>query len=718
MIRSELDVLLDKVQDPALRADLRSQIDRIKQRRSFGLVFEQHIPERVRLPQHPIRVGSQVVSRDDDDSPTFEVVLIDDGVATLVQVQDADGAYVQRSEHGTGGQEQAPVHSLVVISDFGEPVLPGFRHVGSIDRGGDRPYHVVINGENHHALEALRFTHAGKVDCIYIDPPYNSGARDWKYNNDYVDDTDAYRHSKWLAFMERRLKLAKELLNPDDSVLIVTIDEKEYLRLGLLLEQTFPSSLIQMVSSVVKPGGTSRVRGFSRVAEYLFFVFLGSADIIWTGDNMLAARTDNDSALSESSLWEGMVRRGIGVVRRQRPKQFYPIYINPELARIVGSGEPLGPYASRDEAPSMPGTTVVWPIKDDGTEGFWQLSPSGLERARQSGTVRVGSFNAKTGQFRIQYMKAKKAKAVAEGAVATLGKDQNGVVILDLASSSLSVESTPRTVWNRAAHDASVGGAGMLNRMLPGRKFPYPKSLYAVEDTIRFFVKDKPDAVVLDFFAGSGTTAHAVARLNRQDGGRRQSIMVTNNEVSADESKDLRNQGLRPGEREWEALGIFQHITRPRVTAAITGRMPDGGPIQGDYRFTDEFPMADGFEENVAFLELRYLDADDIDLGHAFGDIGPLLWLRAGGQGPIASRVDDAGVPLPYVWTDRYGVLFVEDRWRSFVSARPETARTAYIVTYSPTVFAGIAAELPPSMDTIRLYNTYLSMFLRERGRA
>jgi len=214
MIRSELDVLLDKVQDPALRADLRSQIDRLKQKRSFGLVFEQHIPERVRLPQHPIRVGSQVVSRDDDDSPTFEVILIDDGVATLVQVRDPDGAYVQRSEHSVGGLEKAPLDSLVVISDFGEPVLPGFRHLGSVERGGDKPYHVVIKGENHHALEALRFTHAGKVDCIYIDPPYNSGARDWKYNNDYVDANNAYRHSKWLAFMERRLKAREGVAEP------------------------------------------------------------------------------------------------------------------------------------------------------------------------------------------------------------------------------------------------------------------------------------------------------------------------------------------------------------------------------------------------------------------------------------------------------------------------------------------------------------------------
>ncbi len=221
MIRSELDVLLDKIQDQALRADLGSQIERLKQKRSFGLVFEQHIPERVRLPQHPIRVGSQVVSRDADDSTTFEVILLEDRVATLVPVRDADGSYVQRREHGLGVQEQAPVDSLVVISDFGEPVLPGFRQVGSVERGGDKPYHVVIKGENYHALEALRFTHAGKVDCIYIDPPYNSGARDWKYNNDYVDANDAYRHSKWLAFMERRLKLAKVLLNPDDSVLIV-----------------------------------------------------------------------------------------------------------------------------------------------------------------------------------------------------------------------------------------------------------------------------------------------------------------------------------------------------------------------------------------------------------------------------------------------------------------------------------------------------------------
>ena len=173
MIRSELDVLLDKIQDDSLRAALRIQVDRLRQRRSFGLVFEQHMPERVRLPQHPIRVGSQVVRRDDDDSPTWEVLAIDAEDAILAAVRDGDGAYLRRAEHGEVDRERTPLDALVTISDFGEPVLPGLRRLGSVERGGEKPYNVVIKGENHHALDALRFTHAGKVDCIYIDPPFS-----------------------------------------------------------------------------------------------------------------------------------------------------------------------------------------------------------------------------------------------------------------------------------------------------------------------------------------------------------------------------------------------------------------------------------------------------------------------------------------------------------------------------------------------------------------
>ena len=715
MIRSELDVLLDKVQDPALRADLRSQIDRLKQRRSFGLVFEQHIPERVRLPQHPIRVGSQVVSRDEDDGPAFEVILIDDGVATLVQVRDADGAYVQRSEHGLRGQVQAPLDSLVVISDFGEPVLPGFRHLGSIERGGDKPYHVVIKGENHHALQALRFTHAGKIDCIYIDPPYNSGARDWKYNNDYVDDNDAYRHSKWLAFMERRLKLAKELLNPDDSVLIVTIDENERNRLGLLLEQAFPGVPIQMITTVINPKGASLGRDFARVDEHLFVAYFGTARVIPEVRDMLDAR--KNLAPDTSVKWSSLIRGGAKGVRTDSPGAYYPVFVD-VAARVIRSfGDPLPWGVDKASIVPPPGTNAVWPPHHpSGVEGRWGIGPNRAAELYRIGALRLGRIDAQAGKFPMSYLSAGIVDRIEAGEILALGNKPDGTLIVAYPADTKITQ--PKTVWNMQPHNAGEYGSKLLSAFLPRRKFPFPKSLFAVEDALRFFVKDKPNAVVLDYFAGSGTTAHAVARLNRQDGGRRQSIMVTNNGVSADEAKALRSRGLRPGDAEWEALGIFEHITRPRMTAAITGKTPDGEPIAGDYKFTDEFPMADGFDENVGFVELRYLDADDIDLGHAFDDVAPLMWLRAGGQGPIAQRDDQLGAPLPYVWTDHYGVLFDEDRWRSFVSARPETARTAFIVTYSPTVFAGIAAELPTSMDTVRLYDTYLSMFLPERGRA
>ena len=720
MIRSELDVLLDKIQDPALRADLRSQIDRLKQRRSFGLVFEQHIPERVRLPQHPIRVGSQVVSRDDDDSPTFEVIAIEHGVATLVQIRDPDGAYVQRIEHGVGGPERAALDALVVISDFGEPVLPGLHHLGSIERGGDKPYHVVIKGENHHALEALRFTHAGKVDCIYIDPPYNSGARDWKYNNDYVDDNDAYRHSKWLAFMERRLKLAKELLNSEDSVLIAAIDENEVNRFGLLLGQTFPASKVQMVTVLVNPAGASIIDQFSRVDEQLFFVHIGVAR---------PSRTQIDTTPGTSSFvtkdgvakpfrWPSFLRSG-GNSRRQDTKaKFFPVYVEAAGGRIIGCGDHLPEGEPRSSAPPPPpGCISVWPLKPDGTEACWQTSAPTFRDYLASGRIRIGNLDRSTGRYGISFLPSGVMRAINAGELTVHGRDERGALIVANAEGRVRSQ-VGKTMWTSLSYSAREFGARLLRNILPGRVFPFPKSLYAVEDALRYYIGDKPDAVILDFFAGSGTTTHAVARLNKQDGGRRQSIMVTNNEVSVDEATDLRARGLRPGDPEWQALGIFEHITRPRVTAAITGQTPEGAPVVGDYRFTDEFPIANGLDENVAFFELRYLDADDVDLGVGFDDISPLLWLRAGAQGRIAGRSGEDGDLLPYLWTDTYGVLFDEDRWRRFVSDRPSSARAAFIVTYSPTTFAGITAELPTDMEVVRLPDSYLSMFLPGRGRA
>lgn len=612
---------------------------------------------------------------------------------------------------GEGETQEAARSELVVVAEFGEPIYPGLRQLGSIDRGGDKPAHVVVKSENYHALEALRFTHAGKIDCIYIDPPYNTGARDWKYDNAYVDADDAYRHSKWLAFMERRLRLAKDLLNPDDSALIVTIDEKECPRLALLLQQTFPDARIQMVSSVINPKGTSRFAEFSRTDEYVFFVMIGAAAPL--------PEPEPDGKAGKLVEWGTLRRRDLASRRgtaKGGKQQFYPIFVNVETQEIEGIGDPLEPEEARNDVEPAPGCVAVFPVRPDGTEMNWGvIGPTFLKRL-EGGYIRVGKHDPDAPQpFVISYLKSGPIKAIEEGRAEIESRGVNGSVVARYVEPRRKL---PTTNWQRRSHDAERYGTRLLRKFIPGRSFPFPKSLYAVEDALRFFVGEKKNAVILDYFAGSGTTAHAVARLNRQDAGMRQSISVTNNEVSAKEAEELRKNGLAPGDDEWEQLGIFEHITRPRIAAAILGETPDGKKVGGSYKFTDESPMSEGFEENVTFLELKYLSIEDVELDQAFASVAPLLWLRAGGVGPIIDeRCDDAGEPKPFDVTAQYGVLFDPDHWRAFVEQLPETVTTAFVVTDSPSVFAAIAGELPSRVDVARLYENYLATFTINRGR-
>lgn len=687
----ELDALLARVDDEALRRDLAAQIAKLRQKRQFGLVFEEHLPERIALPQHGIRRGTKVVRRDGLEDGQRVVLRVRGGHATLA---------------GPDGEETVPIEDLVAVAEFGEPIYPGLKRLGSIDRGGDKPAHVVIKGENYHALEALQFTHAGKVDCIYIDPPYNTGARDWKYNNDYVDGDDAYRHSKWLAFMQRRLLLAKGLLNPERSALLVTIDEKEVHRLGLLLDQLFPGVRAQTVSSVINPAGTGRQNEFARTNEYLFFLQFGELEI----EPM--APEDDASVPVE---WEPFRRRDLSSVRHTRPRQFYPIYVDHDSKTVVGTGDPLPPDVDRRSAPTRPGCATVFPVRTDGTEMNWALTSETFERRLADGYVRVGRHQPNGPQeYVISYLRTGPISDIEEGRAIVSGHNADGSVIARYPQGKRRM---PLTQWDLASHDAQRYGTLLLNALIPGHRFPFPKSLYAVEDAIRIAVGQLPNATVLDFFSGSGTTAHAVARLNRQDGGRRRSIAVTNNEVSDAEARRLAGEGNSPGDPEWEALGIFEHVTRPRIEAAITGTTPGGELVKGDYKFTDEFPMAEGFEENVEFVELEYLDAEAVELDKAFEAIAPLLWMRAGSVGPVLTEShDSAGRRRPYVMSEQYAVLFNPDRWRTFVEKLPASLTHVFVVTDSASEFANVAAELPDSVEVVRLYENYLSTFAINTG--
>ena len=232
---------------------------------------------------------------------------------------------------------------------------------------------------------------------------------------------------------------------------------------------------------------------------------------------------------------------------------------------------------------------------------------------------------------------------------------------------------------------------------------------------MRFVVGAKPDALVIDFFSGSGTTAHAVMRLNRQDGGARRTILVTNNEVAAEEQRRLQESGFRPGDAEWERDGICEHITKPRIAAAITGRTPDGEPIKGDYKFTDEFPMSEGLSENVEFFTLTHEAPLRVASNREFTKIAPLLWLRAGSRG---RRIDD--ISGGWDVADVYGVIADLDQSEAFLKAVAENDEVAmaFIVTDEDKLFEALVAALPDHVEPVRLYEAYLQNFEIEAGRA
>lgn len=718
-----------KAKEPKLGSDLDREFRALSSRLPFGLNFERHSPEVVELPLRSIRKGDKVRvlpnrgSTKKGDQRLWQVKVIHK-VKKL-----ADLELLGTDELET---QSVLLEDLVVVTEFRDTIYPGLVSTGKVERGGAKPYHSVINGENYHVLKALTYTHRGKVDAIYIDPPYNSGAKDWKYNNDYVEKEDLYRHSKWLAMMERRLLVAKELLNPEDSVLIVTIDEKEYLRLGLLLEQLFPAANIQMISSAINPKGASR-NGFRRSDEYIFVAMFGKAqpqrfELGWEWsiyhpekinsiDEAHGASEGSDKTVTTSPDWTSMMRRGTDSLRTDVPNGFYPIYVDPNTTppRIEDIGDPLpnGVHV----APEKPGLVAVLPIRRNGQEGRWQVvRKTELKNRISQGRIRVGK---KTDYgYVINYLPDGAYKDITSGKYEVTGNAEDGSLIahkISKVSDENTEERIAPTQWHISSHNASENGSSLLSALLGRlRAFDYAKSLYAVEDCLRFFLIKKPDATVLDFFSGSGTTAHAVMRLNRQDGGYRKCISVTNNEVAAAEQKALREKGLRPGDPEWEKFGICDYITKPRVAAAITGKTPQGESIKGGYKFNDEFPMAMGFEENAEFFTLTYEAKDAINHNLAFTRIAPLLWLRAGASGERINQLPVDG----WAVAGNYGLLTDVDEARSFIKAINDAKGilVAYIVTDDDRRFQSIFKRLPDGVEPVRLYESYVTNFSFTNG--
>lgn len=697
---SAINDLISQIQDESLRDRIQSEVNKMSKQKKFGLVFEEHLPECTPLYDVPVKRGSLAVLKGGDINNKYIVGSIVNGIAKCMNKV-------------TEEVEEIPLENLVTVAEFGDPIYPYLKPIDSICNAPDSDlWHTLIEADNYHALQLLEYLHAGKVDCIYIDPPYNTGARDWKYNNDYVDGNDQYRHSKWLSMMQKRLKIAKKLLNPADSVLIVTIDEKEYLHLGCLLEEMFPEANMQMISSIINPSGVAREGDFYRTDEYVFILRFGICKPVKLslGEEWITARSTG----KDSVRWRPIRRQGSHDTKTDAPNQFYPIFLSKDGTHVVGAGESLQEWQAIEDVVIPDGVIAIWPIKPDGSEGCWQISQASIEMLLKQGYIKV--TNSKKWGYVAQYLAEGERAKVESGIFPILGKDEYGTLILGEAEGA-GAPFIPGTQWRISSHSAREQGASLLNKLFPDQRFSFPKSLYAVHDSIRFFVENKPNALIVDFFAGSGTTLHAVNLLNAEDGGHRRCIMVTNNEVSDAEAKEMTGKGLKPSDEEWEKLGIARYVTWPRTVCSIKGENIKGEPLKGNYIGSD-IPMSDGFKANAAFFKLGFLDKTSVALGRQFKEMLPTLWMKAGAHGPCPEIGENDDPDMLILPDNKMAILAEECSFPKFEAEvlKLSEIKTVFIVTDSESGYREMIKGFD-GIETFQLYRDYLDNFRINTGR-
>lgn len=383
---------------------------------------------------------------------------------------------------------------------------------------------IFIEGDNYHALSVLNYTHKGKVDVIYIDPPFNTGAKNWKYNNNYVEREDSFRHSKWLSFMEKRLKLAKPLLKRK-GVLICAIDENELWHLGSLLEEIFSGHEVHLVTIVHNPRGIQG-KNFSYTNEFAYFV-------IPKGEKVVGHRK-----LSEDEIyWSNLRNWGGESLRTDARNCFYPVIIKNN--KVVGFGDvPNNDFHPKRQTEKKDDTFHVWPIDKKGVERKWRYARQSVESVKDI-------LRLKTSKSRIEI---------------EIGKNY-GIV---------------RTVWQNPKYDAAEYGTKLVHALVSGNHFDFPKSVYNVYDCLAPLISEINNALVLDYFAGSGTTGHAVMMLNNIDGGNRKFILCTNNES-----------------------GIAEEICYPRIKKVIKGHK--------------DYSDITGIPANLKYFKTAFVDAKPTD---------------------------------------------------------------------------------------------------------
>jgi adenine-specific DNA-methyltransferase len=453
-----------------------------------------------------------------------------------------------------------------------------------------KPTNLLIEGDNYHSLAVLNFTHQQTIDLIYIDPPYNTGNKSWRYNNDYIERDDPFKHSKWLAFMERRLKLAKNLLKPD-GIIIITIDDYEVFPLGMLMDEIFgENNRLASITVLNKKSGRTTDKFFATCHEYYLVYARNSAfagiELFELSEEQKAEYKFKDKI--SHYKWRDFLRTGGFSTPEERHNSYYPIYFNEKTERISIEKEK--------------GAVEILPIDSKGAKRVWrQTRPSLFELI-------------KAGDIKIEKGRQEKYK----------------VRIKDRVKAGLK----PKTVWDNPRYDAATHGTKLLESILGKSKtFDFPKSLYAVLDAVQIVVKNKKDAVVLDFFAGSGTTGHAVLELNKSDGGNRKFILCTNNEND-----------------------ICTDVCYPRVKKVINGYKKLDG---------EEIPALGG---NLKYFTCDFVEAEPTDQNKRklVNESTEMLCIKESAFESVVARSDFK----IFKNTDKYvGIVFYEEAIDDFKNA-------------------------------------------------
>ncbi|NUM41637.1 MAG: site-specific DNA-methyltransferase [Leptospiraceae bacterium] len=401
----------------------------------------------------------------------------------------------------------------------------------------EKPTHVLIEGDNYHTLSVLNYTHKGKIDVIYIDPPYNTGAKTWKYNNNYVDKEDQWRHSKWLSFMEKRLKLAKNLIS-NKGFLICSIDDNELFSLGLLLDEIFgENNRVGLITVLHNPKGRNFTKWFSANSEYM---------LVYAKDSSIASF--NEIALDEeikktfnlidekgkNYRLEPLMRSRTETLRKNKPRFWYPIYVSKDLKHI--------------SLKKIEGYSEVFPIAANGKEATWINLPETFEEKNKE-----KMFIAKLEDKKIQIYRKFYEQQIL------------------------------KNVWTDKKYQSEFHGTNLLKELLGKNIFEYPKSLWLLVDILK--ITSKKNSTILDFFAGSGTTGHAVLELNKNDKGTRKFILSTNNE---------NNNG--------NGGGIAEEVCYPRIKKVISNLKKESNE-----------KLVKNMPGNLKYFKTSFIDAEPTD---------------------------------------------------------------------------------------------------------